>query len=60
MEDGRGFLGKESSEGVIGKTVFEFFPRELAEQYAMVGRKLRMIEVKKYWVDSGGILAFLL
>jgi PAS domain S-box-containing protein len=28
------FLGKEKPELVVGKTVFEFFPRELAEQYA--------------------------
>lgn len=28
------FLGKETPERVIGKTVFELFPRELAENYA--------------------------
>jgi len=34
------FLGKETPGGVIGKTVFELFPRELAEQYAADDKKI--------------------
>ncbi len=34
------FLGKETPEGVIGKTVFELFPRELAENYAADDQKI--------------------
>ena len=34
------FLGKETPERVIGKTVFEFFPRELAENYAADDQKI--------------------
>jgi len=34
------FLGKERPEEVIGKTVFELFPRELAEQYAADDKKI--------------------
>lgn len=34
------FLGKETPERVIGKTVFELFPRELAENYAADDQKI--------------------
>jgi len=34
------FLGKETPEGVIGRTVFELFPRELAENYAADDQKI--------------------
>jgi PAS domain S-box-containing protein len=35
-----GFLGKETPEEVIGKTVFELFPRPLAEKYAVDDQKI--------------------
>jgi PAS domain S-box-containing protein len=34
------FLGKETPEGIIGKTVSELFPREMAEQYAADDQKV--------------------
>jgi two-component system cell cycle sensor histidine kinase/response regulator CckA len=34
------FLGKETPEEVIGKTVFELFPREMAERYAADDQKI--------------------
>jgi len=34
------FLGKKTPEEVIGKTVFELFPREMAEKYAADDQKI--------------------